>query len=81
MAGRIVTPEDAESMLQAGAADYISISRGLVADPHWCLKAFGEVDAPIRPCIYCNVCYERLSRELDVGCVLNPFVGTVFETL
>lgn len=81
MAGRIATPEDAEAVLLAGSADYIAICRGLVADPHWCQKAFGEVNAPIRPCIYCNVCYERLSRELDVACVQNPMVGTEFESL
>ncbi|MBI3517156.1 MAG: NADH:flavin oxidoreductase, partial [Proteobacteria bacterium] len=59
MAGRIVTPDDAEAVLAAGSADFVALCRALVADPHWCLKAFGAVDAPIRRCIYCNVCYER----------------------
>ena len=36
---------------------------------------------PIRPCISCNVCFERLTLELDVACVQNPLVGTEFETL
>jgi thioredoxin reductase len=81
MAGRILTPEDAEGVLQAGSADYIALCRALVADPHWCLKAFGEVKRPIRPCISCNVCLERLTLELDVACVQNPLVGTEFETL
>jgi 2,4-dienoyl-CoA reductase-like NADH-dependent reductase (Old Yellow Enzyme family)/thioredoxin reductase len=81
MAGRIITPEDAEDVLQNDSADFISLGRALLADPHWCAKAFGEVDAPIRPCISCNVCYERLTRELDVACVQNPLAGTEFETL
>lgn len=81
IAGRIITPEDAEGVLEAGSADFVSLGRALIADPHWCLKAFGEVDAPIRPCISCNVCYERLSLERDVACVANPLVGTEFETL
>jgi len=81
MAGRILTPDDAEAVLQAGSADYIALCRALVADPHWCLKAFGEVKRPIRPCISCNVCFERLTLELDVACVQNPLVGTEFETL
>src|SRR6185295_5074027 len=51
------------------------------ADPHWCLKAFGQIDAPIRPCISCNVCFERLALERDVACVQNPLVGTEFESL
>ena len=81
MAGRMLMPEDAEGVLQAGSADYIALCRALVADPHWCLKAFGEVKRPIRPCISCNVCFERLTLELDVACVQNPLVGTEFETL
>ncbi len=81
MAGRMLTPEDAEGVLQAGSADYVALCRALVADPHWCLKAFGEVKRPIRPCISCNVCFERLTLELDVACVQNPQVGTEFETL
>ena len=81
IAGRIITPEDAEAVLQAGSADFISLGRALIADPHWCAKAFGEVAAPVRLCISCNVCLERLSRERDVSCVQNPLVGTEFETL
>ena len=81
MAGRILTPQDAEGVLQAGSADYIALCRALVADPHWCLKAFGEVKRPIRHCISCNVCFERLTLELDVACVQNPLMGTEFESL
>ncbi|MEJ0079219.1 MAG: FAD-dependent oxidoreductase [Alphaproteobacteria bacterium] len=81
MAGRILTPEDAEGVLKAGSADYIALCRALVADPHWCRKAFGEVRRPIRQCISCNVCFERLTLELDVACVQNPLMGTEFETL
>jgi NADPH-dependent 2,4-dienoyl-CoA reductase/sulfur reductase-like enzyme len=39
------------------------------------------VKRPIRHCISCNVCFERLTLELDVACVQNPLVGTEFETL
>ena len=48
VAGRIITPEDAEAVLQAGSADFISLGRALIADPHWCAKAFGDVAAPVR---------------------------------
>jgi dimethylglycine catabolism A len=81
IAGRIITPEDAEGVLQAASADYISLGRALIADPHWCAKAFGEVKAPIRHCISCNVCFERLTLEKDVACVQNPMAGTEFESL
>lgn len=81
MAGRIITPEDAEGVLQEGSADYVSLGRALIADPYWPAKALGVIRTPIRECISCNVCFERLTLELDVSCVQNPMVGTEFETL
>jgi 2,4-dienoyl-CoA reductase-like NADH-dependent reductase (Old Yellow Enzyme family)/thioredoxin reductase len=81
VAGRVVDPADGEKLLADGCADFISVGRALYADPHWCLKAFGEAKAPIRKCIACNVCFERLTLEKDVACVHNPVIGTEFETL
>ncbi|MEJ8838170.1 NAD(P)/FAD-dependent oxidoreductase [Ramlibacter sp. AN1133] len=81
VAGRVVEPRDAEALLESGAADFVSLGRALYADPHWCLKAFGKLDTPIRRCIACNVCFERLTTEKDVSCVQNPMVGTEFEGL
>ena len=81
VAGRVVEPEDGENLLRSGSADFVSLGRALYADPHWCLKAFGQLDTPIRRCIACNVCFERLTTEKDVSCVQNPMVGTEFEAL
>ena len=81
VAGRLVDPEDAEAVLASGSADFVSVGRALYTDPHWCLKAFGRLDAPIRKCIACNVCFERLTLEKDVACVHNPVIGTEFEAL
>ncbi|MEQ1776137.1 MAG: FAD-dependent oxidoreductase [Burkholderiales bacterium] len=81
VAGRVVDPADGEKLLADGCADFISVGRALYADPHWCLKAFGAVKAPIRKCIACNVCFERLTLEKDVACVHNPVIGTEFEAL
>jgi 2,4-dienoyl-CoA reductase-like NADH-dependent reductase (Old Yellow Enzyme family)/thioredoxin reductase len=79
IAGRIIDPEDAEAVLANGSADFVSLGRALFADPYWPLKAMGKLDRPIRKCISCNVCFERLTLELDVSCVQNPLVGTEFE--
>lgn len=81
MAGRIIDPEDAEGVLRAGSAQFIAVCRALVADPYWTRKALGEVPTPIKKCISCNVCFERLTLEQDVACVANPLVGTEFERL
>jgi len=81
MAGRIIDPEDAEGILQAGSADFVAVCRALVADAWWPRKAFGEIKTPIRKCISCNVCFERLTLERDVSCVTNPMVGLEFERI
>jgi len=81
VAGRIVDPADGEAVLASESADFISLGRALYADPHWCVKAFGKVAVPIRSCIACNVCFERLTIEKDVACVHNPVIGTEFEAL
>ncbi len=81
VAGRLVDPADAEAVLADDSADFVSVGRALYADPHWCLKAFGTLDAPIRKCIACNVCFERLTLEKDVACVNNPVIGTEFEAV
>jgi 2,4-dienoyl-CoA reductase-like NADH-dependent reductase (Old Yellow Enzyme family)/thioredoxin reductase len=81
MAGRIIDPADAEGILAAGSAEFVAICRALVADAYWPRKAFGEIRTPIRKCISCNVCFERLTLERDVSCVANPMVGTEFERI
>jgi len=81
MAGRVIDPEDAEAILQAGSADFVAVCRALVADAYWPRKAFGEIKTPIRKCISCNVCFERLTLERDVACVTNPMVGLEFERI
>ncbi len=81
VAGRIIEPKDGEAILKNQSADFISVGRALIADPHWAAKAIGQVTAPIRTCISCNICYERLSLEKDVSCAVNPLVGTEFEKL
>lgn len=79
IAGRILTPEDAEAVLADGSADYVSLGRALTADAHWPRKAFGQSPVPIRHCISCNICFERLTLERDVACVTNPMLGTELE--
>lgn len=81
MAGRVIDPEDAEGILRANSADFVAVCRALVADAYWPRKAFGEIKTPIRKCISCNVCYERLTLERDVSCVTNPMVGLEFERI
>ena len=81
MAGRVIDPQDAEGILQAGSSDFVAVCRALVADAYWPRKAFGGIKTPIRKCISCNVCFERLTLERDVACVTNPMVGLEYERI
>ena len=78
--GRINNPLLAEQILREGGADFISMGRPLLADPHLPSKArAGRLD-DICPCIACNEgCFQRLYAQLDISCVVNPRVGR--ETL
>ncbi len=74
--GRINTPLLADQILREGSADFISMGRALLSDPHLPNKARqGRLD-DICPCIACNEgCLQRLYHQLDVSCVVNPRVG------
>lgn len=71
---RIGYPEIAESIVQSGQADFVSLGRPLIADPFWCEKAqIGEV---VRPCLACHEgCLRRLVVYKPVSCAVNPVAG------
>ena len=74
--GRIVTPDQAEQVLQSGAADLIGMTRALIADPDLPAKAKNQKTADIRVCMGSNEgCIDRLYLGLPIGCVQNPVVG------
>jgi 2,4-dienoyl-CoA reductase-like NADH-dependent reductase (Old Yellow Enzyme family)/thioredoxin reductase len=52
--GSINLPALAESILEEGRGDFISLGRPLWADPQWPLKAKRGRPEDIRPCIRCN---------------------------
>jgi 2,4-dienoyl-CoA reductase-like NADH-dependent reductase (Old Yellow Enzyme family) len=73
---RIVTPVEAEGVLERGEADAITLVRALIADPDWVGKARDGRASEIRPCTGCNqLCYGNLYRSLPIQCAQNPAVG------
>jgi 2,4-dienoyl-CoA reductase-like NADH-dependent reductase (Old Yellow Enzyme family) len=73
---RILTPEEAESILARGEADAVTLVRALIADPEWANKARDGVPGWIRRCTGVNQgCYGNLTQGLPVTCVTNPAVG------
>jgi 2,4-dienoyl-CoA reductase-like NADH-dependent reductase (Old Yellow Enzyme family)/thioredoxin reductase len=73
--GRI-PPELGEGILRGGKADFISMGKALLADPHLPQKVvMGNMD-DITPCLCCLTCLDSLSwRREGVCCVVNPTLG------
>ncbi len=73
--GVIREPEFAEQVLREGAADFVAIGRGLLADPDWPNKARQGKVSDINRCIGCNV--GCLSKRLThaIQCSINPETG------
>ncbi|TQC49647.1 NADPH-dependent 2,4-dienoyl-CoA reductase [Rhodococcus sp. WS4] len=70
---RINTPEVAETLLSAGAADMVSLARPLLADPEFVAKsAVGRADR-INTCIACNqACIDHTLSGRITSCLVNP---------
>ncbi|MBU0648083.1 NAD(P)/FAD-dependent oxidoreductase [Patescibacteria group bacterium] len=72
--GKIHYPELAEQILGKNQADFISIGRGLLADPEFPNKCQSGQLEDINHCISCNQgCITRLFAGQDVQCTINPF--------
>ncbi len=70
--GSIMTPEEAESLLEEGSADLIMLGRSTLADPFWPVKAQMGHSEDIVPCIRCLQCYHVSTDHKNVQCSVNP---------
>ena len=73
--GRINTPDLAEEILRRGQADFICLSRGLIADPYFAAKAQADKAVQIAPCIACNECIAAVHLHKGLACTVNPMVS------
>jgi 2,4-dienoyl-CoA reductase-like NADH-dependent reductase (Old Yellow Enzyme family)/thioredoxin reductase len=77
VAGRINDPLLADKIISDDQADFVSIGRGQLADPDFCIKALNDDFDSILKCIACNQgCIDRvLFEKEDISCLLNPACG------
>ncbi|OGP59372.1 MAG: hypothetical protein A2V65_03165 [Deltaproteobacteria bacterium RBG_13_49_15] len=72
---RITDPRDAEQILAAGKADFVAMTRPLIADPDLPSKAReGRIDE-IRFCTACCRCYDDIFSDRFMSCSVNPQAG------
>lgn len=70
---RINTPEVAESVLQNGDADMVSMARPFLADSEFMNKAKQGKSDQINTCIACNqACLDHAFKNKLVSCLVNP---------
>ena len=70
--GRIMTLDHAESIVESGQADMVSMVRALIADPGLVSKAKQGNSELIRPCIGSNFgCVGQIMSTGKLGCVVN----------
>jgi 2,4-dienoyl-CoA reductase-like NADH-dependent reductase (Old Yellow Enzyme family)/thioredoxin reductase len=73
--GRFRTLEEAEAVLETGAADMVGMTRAHIADPDIVKKSMAGREADVRPCIGCNQgCVGGLAMG-RMGCTVNPAAG------
>ena len=74
--GHLDNPEIAEEFLEKGIVDFISVSRGLIAEPDLPNKIKNGKENEIRKCLKCNYCIgHRIMQRLPIRCAFNPYAG------
>ena len=77
VAGRINSPDLADTIICGGKADFVAFGRGALADPELPNKAYGGAEDEILPCVGClqGCIGYLLEQHRPVSCLVNPFAG------
>ncbi len=75
----IKKPEFAESLLEDGVSDFVGLTRGHIADPHWLRKVAEGREDEIRTCISCLNCMHTAVQGIQPTCTVNPAFGREYE--
>jgi 2,4-dienoyl-CoA reductase-like NADH-dependent reductase (Old Yellow Enzyme family) len=76
MTGRIVQPQDAETLIAAGGVDVCGMTRALICDPDMPNKTAAGAVEDVRACIGCNqACIGHFHKGYPISCIQNPITG------
>jgi 2,4-dienoyl-CoA reductase-like NADH-dependent reductase (Old Yellow Enzyme family)/NADPH-dependent 2,4-dienoyl-CoA reductase/sulfur reductase-like enzyme len=74
-----VESEAGDRAIGNGEADFISMGRKLLADPHLPRKLTEGRRDEVRSCIYCYTCISAIYLGVDTRCAIRPETGREFE--
>lgn len=70
--GAVLSPEEADMLIESGKVDMVAFGRAFIADPYWPKKVLENKRDAIAPCIRCMQCYHISTNRRNVGCSVNP---------
>ena len=73
--GSILDPAQAEDIIASGKADGVAMTRALIADPFFPLKARTGRGGDITPCLRCMNCTAGDNERRHFTCSVNPLIG------
>jgi 2,4-dienoyl-CoA reductase-like NADH-dependent reductase (Old Yellow Enzyme family)/thioredoxin reductase len=73
--GGIGSLHDADAIIAEGKADFVAMSRALIADPELISKSIGGKEADVVPCIKCMRCHDSTVFGHFLQCSVNPTIG------
>lgn len=77
-------PEFCDKLVEEGKTDMVGLSRQILADPYWPVKAYYGKTKEIRRCISCLTgCWqESMMAKKEIGCAINPACGNeIFDDM
>jgi dimethylglycine catabolism A len=78
--GRIGTPELAEKVIADGYGDLVGMSRALISDSDFAIKAAAGCGADIRPCVFDNWCWGEVHAGKPLAEFHNPHLAAPDES-
>ncbi len=73
--GGIGSLEDADELIGAGKADFVAMSRALIADPELIPKSIEGRVHEVVPCVKCMRCHDSAVYGHFFQCSVNPIIG------